>query len=185
MVDPGGDIDRIKAAIEKMGAKVEKILLTHGHMDHCAAADAATKVVPIEGPERVIGFGSIICPNGARCRASPWLKFEPDRWLVDGDTVTVSALSCGYSLSDTPGHVVFFDGAQRLAWVGDVIFGLHPHRLSKGNHDELIHSIREKLFPLGDNVQFVPGHGRIPRLVANVQLPRLLLTPSLAESEAV
>ena len=89
--------------------------------------------------------------------------FEPDRWLVDGDTVTVGALELTviHCPGHTPGHVVFFDGAQRLAWVGDVIFAGSIGRTDfpKGNHDELIHSIREKLFPLGDNVQFVPGHG--------------------------
>ena len=127
MVDPGGDTDRIKAAIEKMGAKVEKILLTHGHMDHCAAADVLRKEwqVPIEGPEEGDRFWIDNLPKWCEMSGFPMADaFEPDRWLVDGDTVTVGALELAviHCPGHTPGHVVFFDGAQQLAWVGDVIF---------------------------------------------------------------
>ncbi len=92
VVDPGGDTDRIKAAIDKMGAKVEKILLTHGHMDHCAAADVLRKEwqVPIEGPEEGDRFWIDNLPKWCEMSGFPMADaFEPDRWLVDGDTVTV------------------------------------------------------------------------------------------------
>ena len=166
VVDPGGDIDRIKAAIEKMGATVEKILLTHGHMDHCAAADVLRQEweVPIEGPEEGDRFWIDNLPKWCEMSGFPSAEaFEPDRWLVDGDTVSVGNLELAviHCPGHTPGHVVFYDRHQNVAWVGDVIFAGSIGRTDfpKGNHDELIHSIREKLFPLGDNVQFVPGHG--------------------------
>ena len=95
VVDPGGDIDRIKAAIEKMGATVEKILLTHGHMDHCAAADVLRQEwsVPIEGPEEGDRFWIDNLPKWCEMSGFPSAEaFEPDRWLVDGDTVSVGNL---------------------------------------------------------------------------------------------
>ena len=166
VVDPGGDIDLIQAAIEKMDAKVEKILLTHGHMDHCAAADVLRKQcgVPIEGPEEADRFWIDNLPKWCEMSGFPTAEaFEPDRWLLDGETVTVGNLELAviHCPRHTPGHVVFYDTKQQFAWVGDVIFAGSIGRTDfpMGNHDQLIHSIREKLFPLGDNVQFLPGHG--------------------------
>ena len=162
----GGNVDRILKAVEEAGVKVEKILVTHGHLDHVGAvAELSERLeVPVEGPQeedrfwiasleeqgRIFGFGN------AR-------SFEPDRWLEDGDTVFVGkrVLRVLHCPGHTPGHVVFFDEEARLAIVGDVIFqgSIGRTDFPGGSHDVLVRSIREKLFPLGDDVEFLPGHG--------------------------
>lgn len=165
-VDPGGDIDHLQALAKELGVEIEKILLTHGHIDHCGQAGilAQRMAVPIEGPhiddrfwidqlkEQGINFGMA----GAD-------SFTPDRWLVDGDTVTVGLESMDviHCPGHTPGHVVFVHQKDRVAFVGDVIFSGSIGRTDfpRGNHQQLISSIRNKLFPLGDDVAFVPGHG--------------------------
>ncbi|MEE4203313.1 MAG: MBL fold metallo-hydrolase [Halieaceae bacterium] len=166
IVDPGGDVERILAAVEKMGATVEKILLTHGHMDHCAASDVLRQQlqVPIEGPEQADRFWIERLPEWCQMAGFPHADaFEPDRWLSDGDTVTVgdATLQVIHCPGHTPGHVVFFYPEQNVAWVGDVIFAGSIGRTDfpMGDHDQLIASIRNKLFPLGDGVTFIPGHG--------------------------
>lgn len=165
-VDPGGDIDHLQAMAKELGVEIEKILLTHGHIDHCGQAGilAQRMAVPIEGPhiddrfwidqlkEQGINFGMA----GAD-------SFTPDRWLVDGDTVTVGLESMDviHCPGHTPGHVVFVHQKDRVAFVGDVIFSGSIGRTDfpRGNHQQLISSIRNKLFPLGDDLAFVPGHG--------------------------
>jgi len=147
IVDPGGDIERIEAAITKMEATVEKILLTHG-----------------EGPERGDSFWIDKLPEWCEMAGFPRAEpFTPDRWLEDGDTVTVGEqmLEVIHCPGHTPGHVVFLHRETQLAWVGDVIFAGSIGRTDfpMGNHEQLIHSIREKLFPIGDDIRFVPGHG--------------------------
>ena len=166
IVDPGGDIDRILAVVEKMGAEVEKILLTHGHMDHCAASDTLRQKlsVPIEGPEEGDRFWIEKLPEWCQMVNFPHADaFEPDRWLYDGDTVTVGSIELQviHCPGHTPGHVVFLHEPQKIAWVGDVIFAGSIGRTDfpMGNHDQLIRSIRDKLFPLGDEIRFIPGHG--------------------------
>lgn len=166
IVDPGGDVERIMAAVEKMGATVEKILLTHGHMDHCAASDILRQQlkVPIEGPEAGDRFWIERLPEWCQMSGFPHADaFEPDRWLQDGDTVTVgeAELQVLHCPGHTPGHVVFFYAPQQVAWVGDVIFAGSIGRTDfpMGNHDQLIDAIRNKLFKLGDDVTFIPGHG--------------------------
>ncbi|MFV8818695.1 MBL fold metallo-hydrolase [Haliea sp. E17] len=166
IVDPGGDIERILAAVEKMDATVEKIILTHAHMDHCAAADVLRKQleVPIEGPQKEDSFWLDKLPEWCKMSGFPHADaFEPDRWLNDGDTVTVGeqvfeVLHCP---GHTPGHVVFYYRPQKLAWVGDVLFqgSIGRSDFPRGDHDQLVASIRGKLFPLGDDITFVPGHG--------------------------
>lgn len=166
VVDPGGDLEKIEAALAKSTARLEKILLTHGHLDHCAgtAELALRHGVPIEGPHeherfwidqlegqaRMFGFGAVE-------------RFEPDRWLADGDTVTVgdTTLEVRHCPGHTPGHVIFFSAADRLALVGDVLFAGSIGRTDfpRGNHAQLLASIRDRLWPLGDDVRFVPGHG--------------------------
>jgi hydroxyacylglutathione hydrolase len=166
IVDPGGDVDRILAAVEQMGARVEKILLTHGHMDHCAASDVLRQQleIPIEGPQREDSFWIARLPESCQQVGLPHADpFEPDRWLEDGDSVTVGevTLRVFHCPGHTPGHVVFLYDEQKVAWVGDVLFqgSIGRSDFPRGNHAELVASIREKLFPLGDDITFIPGHG--------------------------
>jgi glyoxylase-like metal-dependent hydrolase (beta-lactamase superfamily II) len=166
IVDPGGDVDRILAAVAKMEATVEKIILTHGHMDHCAASDVLRKQlhVPIEGPQREDNFWIEKLPESCQMSGFPHADaFVPDRWLEEGDTVTVGeqSLQVFHCPGHTPGHVVFLYKPQQVAWVGDVLFqgSIGRTDFPRGNHDQLISSIREKLFPLGDDITFIPGHG--------------------------
>lgn len=166
IVDPGGDIERILETVEKMGVQVEKILLTHAHMDHCAASDVLRRQlgVPIEGPHKGDSFWLEGLPEACRMAGFPPADaFEPDRWLEQGDTVTVGDLKLAvyHCPGHTPGHVVFYHASQKVAWVGDVIFqgSIGRTDFPGGNHQELIDSIRDRLFPLGDDITFVPGHG--------------------------
>jgi glyoxylase-like metal-dependent hydrolase (beta-lactamase superfamily II) len=166
VVDPGGDVERILGAVEKMGATVEKVILTHAHMDHCAASDVLRQQldIPIEGPHQDDAFWLEKLPEWCQMSGFPHTdSFMPDRWLVDGDTVTVGEqeLQVLHCPGHTPGHVVFIYQPQKVAWVGDVLFqgSIGRTDFPKGNHEELIASIREKLFPLGDDITFIPGHG--------------------------
>ncbi len=166
VVDPGGDIDRILAAIDKASADVEKILVTHGHVDHVGGvAELAGRLgVPIEGPELGDKFWIDQLPEQAsQFGFGESEAFEPDRWLEDGDTVEVGniKLQVIHAPGHTPGHVVFYDPAGRQAIVGDVLFqgSIGRTDFPGGSHQELMHSIREKLFPLGDDIEFIAGHG--------------------------
>ncbi len=166
LIDPGGDLDRLQAIVNERGVQVEKILLTHGHIDHCGQAGILAKRlgVPIEGPHPEDDFWiAQLATQGAMFGMAGAASFVPNRWLYDGDTVTVGeqSLQVLHCPGHTPGHVVFVHVADRLAFVGDVLFSGSIGRTDfpKGNHQQLIHSIRDKLFPLGDDISFVPGHG--------------------------
>lgn len=166
VIDPGGDLDRVLAEADGRGLTLEKILLTHAHLDHCAATLdlARARALPIEGPQREDKFWIEALPElTAQFGFPPAEVFEPDRWLEHGDRVTVGgqSLEVLHCPGHTPGHVVFFHPQERCAWVGDVLFAGSIGRTDfpRGNHDTLIRSIRERLFPLGDDVRFVPGHG--------------------------
>jgi len=166
IVDPGGDVDRILAAVKQLDATVEKIILTHAHMDHCAAADVLRKQlgVPIEGPHRDDQFWLDKLPEWCRMSGFPHADaFLPDRWLEQGDTVTVGeqVLKVFHCPGHTPGHVVFLYEPQHVAWVGDVLFqgSIGRTDFPRGNHEQLVSSIRDRLFPLGDDITFIPGHG--------------------------
>lgn len=166
VVDPGGDLDRVLAEVAREGLQLEKILLTHGHLDHAAATAELAKLrgLPIEGPHRDDQFLIEQLPEATqRFGFPPAAVFTPDRWLEQGDQVTVGeeTLEVRHCPGHTPGHVVFFHSKQKFAWVGDVIFAGSIGRsdLPRGDHDTLVKSIRENLFPLGDEVRFVPGHG--------------------------
>ena len=166
IVDPGGDLPRILDALSKAKVSPEKILLTHGHIDHCAGAPALSKElnIPIEGPHEAERFWLEQLPMQSQRFGFPEAQaFEPNRWLVDGDQVTVGnvQLDVKHCPGHTPGHVVFYSANDGLAVVGDVLFAGSIGRTDfrRGNHSDLIHSIKEKLFPLGDDIVFIPGHG--------------------------
>lgn len=166
LVDPGGEVDRLLAEVEGEGLTLEKILLTHGHIDHAGGtAELARRTgVPIEGPQPEERFWIEALPQQSRMFGFPPVEqFEPDRWLEDGDSVTVGAqtLQVLHTPGHTPGHVVFFHAASQLALVGDVLFAGSVGRTDfpRGDFNTLIRSIRTKLWALGDEVSFIPGHG--------------------------
>ncbi len=164
--DPGGDLDRIMQTVEELGITLEKVLLTHGHLDHASAAgELAERLgVPIEGPHRDDLFLIADLPRqGAKYGFPTYKNFEPTRWLENGDTVEVGGLTFQvlHCPGHTPGHIVFFNDEARLAIVGDVLFNGSIGRtdLPRGDYTSLVNAIRDKLWPLGDDVTFVPGHG--------------------------
>jgi hydroxyacylglutathione hydrolase len=168
VVDPGGDLDRILAAVEKSGATLEKILLTHGHIYHCGATAELKRrlALPVEGPHREDQFWIDQLPQQSEMFGFPRLEsFVPDRYLDDGDTVMFgnATLDVRFCPGHTPGHVIFFHPGQRLALVGDVLFkgSIGRTDFPRGDFDTLIESITTQLWPLGDDVTFVPGHGPV------------------------
>ena len=165
VVDPGGDLPRIDAAIAQAGVTVEKILLTHGHIDHAGEAKPlADKLgVPIEGPHEADRFWLARLDEDGRNWGLRGVVFEPDRWLVERDTVTIGdlVLDVYETPGHTPGHVIFHHPQSRLALVGDVLFQGSVGRTDfpMSDHEALITSVVTKLWPLGDDTTFIPGHG--------------------------
>jgi len=166
VIDPGGEVERICAALAESGAEPERILLTHGHIDHAGGASALAErlAVPIEGPQREDAFWLDGLPDQGRMFGVGEARaVTPDRWLEDGDEVRIGELTLAvlHCPGHTPGHVVFFEPESRIAFVGDVLFAGSIGRTDfpRGDHAQLIASIRERLWPLGDDVTFVPGHG--------------------------
>lgn len=166
VVDPGGDLDRILDVVARQQITLEKILLTHAHIDHAGATAALARQrrLPIEGPHQGDLFWIEGLPEQGRMFGLGAAEsFVPDRWLDQGDTVTVGeeAFEIRHCPGHTPGHVVFFHRPQRFALVGDVLFAGSIGRTDfpGGDHATLVRSIRDNLFPLGDDVRFMPGHG--------------------------
>ena len=166
VVDPGGDLEQIEQVLQQEGLTLEKIVLTHAHIDHAGAtAELARRTgVPIEGPHEGDLFWIEQMPAQARMFGfAHGESFTPTRWLHDGDTVTVGdeTLEVIHCPGHTPGHVVLFHRTGRFAIVGDVLFAGSIGRTDfpQGNHEQLLRSIRERLFPLGDDITFLPGHG--------------------------
>jgi len=165
-VDPGGDLERLIDAAARLGVSIEKILLTHGHIDHAGGAgELAQRLgVPIEGPQREESFWIDQLVAQSHSFGFPAARpFTPTRWLEDGDTVTVGkeSLQVLHTPGHTPGHVVFFHAPSKLALVGDVLFAGSVGRTDfpRGSYDALMDSIKRKLWPLGDDVEFIAGHG--------------------------
>ncbi|MDD4615669.1 MAG: MBL fold metallo-hydrolase [Alphaproteobacteria bacterium] len=165
VVDPGGDVERIMDEARKYGVRIEKIWISHGHLDHGGGAKElkAFTAAPIEGPaiEDALWVSSI--PQNARqCGMTGMDSFVPDRWLKDGDTVEIGETTWQviHCPGHTPGHVVFYNKEANFAAVGDVLFKNSIGRADLMGSDPkaLIRSITQKLWPLGD-VSFIPGHG--------------------------
>lgn len=166
VVDPGGELDRIVSAAEQTGVEIEKILLTHGHIDHAGGAgELANRLgVPIEGPQSEDRFWLDRLDQQSQMFGFPPVQpFTPDRWLEQGDSVQFGAITMEvrYCPGHTPGHVVFYQPQAKLAVVGDVLFqgSIGRSDFPRGDFDTLIRSIREQLLSLPDDVQFIPGHG--------------------------
>lgn len=168
VVDPGGDLDRIVAAARSAHASIDKILVTHGHIDHAGGvAELARRLqVPVEGPHPDDSFWiDSLDSAGREFGFNDAEPFVPDRWLYQGDTVSFGNISLEvyHCPGHTPGHVIFFQPDVRLAIVGDVLFrgSIGRTDFPRGDYDTLIQSIKERLWPLGDDVQFIPGHGPV------------------------
>jgi len=168
VIDPGGDLEQVLAAAREAGVRLEKIMLTHAHIDHAGGtAELARRLgLPIEGPHVGDRFWIDGLPEQARMFGLPSGEpFTPDRWLEEGDRVRLGEIEFDvlHCPGHTPGHVVFHSRADRLAFVGDVLFAGSIGRTDfpGGDYDTLIRVIREKLLPLGDDVRFVPGHGPV------------------------
>ena len=164
-VDPGGDLDRLKAAAAQAGVTIEKIIVTHGHIDHCGSAGilAAELGVPIEGPHEEDRFWIARLEDDGMRYGVPGKPFEPDRWLVDGDTVSVGDLvfDVRHCPGHTPGHVVLHHAPSKLAIVGDVLFqgSIGRTDFPRGNRQQLLDSITQRLWPMGSETSFICGHG--------------------------
>jgi hydroxyacylglutathione hydrolase len=165
VVDPGGDVEQIIGAL-----KVEKILLTHGHIDHAGgAAELKTKLaakfgnVLIEGPHLADKFLLDGLQKQGQQYGFDAKNVTPDRWLVDGDTVTVAGhvFDCLHCPGHSPGSIVMVNKTQQFTLMGDVLFRGSVGRTDfpYGNTDDLITSIKTKILPLGDEMAFICGHG--------------------------
>ena len=169
VVDPGGDIERISDAIKQHGLTLEKVLVTHGHLDHCGAARKLADLynVPIEGPNKADDWllEQLGSEQTRMWGLPPGQPFTPDRWLNQGDEVTVGneTLKVFHCPGHSPGHVIFFHAPTKVAISGDVLFAGSIGRtdLPKGSFKALEKSIRENMYTLGDDVQFIPGHGPV------------------------
>lgn len=166
VVDPGGDIEIIATVIKELGVEVDKILLTHAHIDHAGGTAQLAKQLnlSIEGPHKDDQFWIDGLDEQAKMFGFDSVEsFTPDRWLEHGDTVKVGneTLEVIYTPGHTPGHVVFYAKNIEMAWVGDVLFAGSIGRTDfpRGDHQTLINSICQKLWPLGNSVEFVCGHG--------------------------
>lgn len=166
IIDPGGEVPRLMAALKEHGLTLEKIWITHGHLDHAGGTAALKELTgcPIEGPHPDDQFWiDDIGASGAKWGMPDARTFTPDRWLQDGDVVTLgeTEFEVIHCPGHTPGHVVFFHREARFAQVGDVLFqgSIGRTDFPRGNYKDLIDAITGKLWPLGEDVRFVPGHG--------------------------
>lgn len=168
IVDPGGDVSRINEAVSSMGGQVEKILITHAHIDHAGATKEVADYyeVPIEGPHKEDQFWIDKLSDQSRMFQFPNAQpFVPTRWLEQSDTVSVGniQLEVRHCPGHTPGHVIFINHEHKLCWVGDVIFkgSIGRTDFPRGDHETLINAIKENVLSLEDDYQFISGHGDV------------------------
>lgn len=165
VVDPGGELDKILAVIQREQLELDKILITHAHLDHAGgtAELARTTGVPIIGPHPDDQFWIDLLPQQCQQFGFEGESFSPDQWLGHDDSVQLGKLSfhVAHCPGHTPGHVVFIEQEERFALVGDVLFqgSIGRSDFPRGDQQQLISSIHERLLPLGDDIRFVPGHG--------------------------
>ena len=166
VIDPGGDLDRLLTEVEGLGLKLEQIWLTHAHIDHAGGTGELARRLglPIVGPHPGDQFWIDALPQQSQMFGFPLAEaFRPTRWLHDGDSVQIGShvLQVRHCPGHTPGHVVFHSPEIQRAFVGDVLFAGSIGRTDfpQGNHEQLIASIRERLWPMGDATVFIPGHG--------------------------
>jgi glyoxylase-like metal-dependent hydrolase (beta-lactamase superfamily II) len=168
LVDPGGDVDKLLDALDHFGLTLTRIWLTHGHFDHAGgAAELRERTgVPVEGPHRDDQFWLDLIEEGSRRYGVAGVRnVVPDRYLEDGDVLEFEGVRFGVSHTPghTPGHIVIHNKAAKIAFVGDVLFAGSVGRTDfpRGDHAQLIDSITRKLWPLGEDIAFVPGHGPV------------------------
>ncbi|WOB89861.1 MBL fold metallo-hydrolase [Providencia sp. PROV175] len=171
VVDPGGEAEKLISAIENLGLKLTKILLTHGHSDHIGASATLSKhfSVPIYGPQKEDAFWiENLAEQNAMFYIGECPDFTPDYWLEEGDKVTCGNITFDvlHCPGHTPGHIIFVNHADKLISMGDVLFkgGVGRSDFPRGNQQDLISSIKNKVLPLGDDYQFIPGHGPMSNL---------------------
>lgn len=171
VVDPGGDVVLIREAINKTGLSINKIIITHGHIDHAGGAAELKEVlgVPVIGPHKADKFLLESLPqSGARFGILTARAVEPDQWITEGDEVEIGGHD--FKAIEAPGHspgsVVYVCEKARFALMGDVLFrgSIGRTDIPGGNHAQLLTSIRDKVLPLGDEVVFLPGHGEASRI---------------------
>jgi glyoxylase-like metal-dependent hydrolase (beta-lactamase superfamily II) len=166
VIDPGGDVEQLSALIKELGVKVLNLVLTHGHLDHVGGTTTLAKILQVDviGPHKADNFWLQGLEGQSKMFGFPLTEaFEPQQWLSEGDKISFGnqTMQVLHTPGHTPGHVVLFSDEAKLTFVGDVLFagGIGRTDFPQGDYNTLIDSIKTKLWPLGNDVEFVPGHG--------------------------